>query len=193
MSLSDAVISGLRMGERQVRARVEREAILAAEFVGVPAQGYLILEGDSWYRYPLYNEVTEVLRDTFKYKTRSVARHGETAQEMAYLEKQLRDLEAEFRDLDDDKHVARAILLSCGGNDIMDALAALMNPKGSGADTIWHPAVLQAVVHEQIPFAIATLVARCVALSKQYFKQVRPILIHGYGAPCQTAAVSGSA
>jgi hypothetical protein len=58
-----------------------------------------------------------------------------------------------------------------------------MNAKGSSSATVWHPAVVQAVVHEQIPFAIGALVGNCVALSEQHFSQVRPILIHGYGDP----------
>jgi hypothetical protein len=180
MSLEDAVALGLQMGARQATQRSARAA--AHHAAPKPFQGYLVLEGDSWFDYPVFDEVTEVLRDDFNYKTRSAAHQGDTAQEIAYLPKQLSEFEAVFQDLADDKHVARAILLSCGGNDVMDALSALMNAKGSGAP-IWHPAVVQAVIHEQLPLAIAALIGRAVGLSEQYFHQKRPVLLHGYGNP----------
>jgi hypothetical protein len=78
--------------------------------------------------------------------------------------------------------VARAILLSGGGNDVMDALSALLNAKGSSSK-IWHPAVVQAVIHEQVPFAISALIGCALTLSQKYFLQKRPILVHGYGDP----------
>jgi hypothetical protein len=179
MSLQDAVALGLKLGSRQAKESAARRTARGAP---PPFQGYLVLEGDSWFSYPIYDEVTEILRDEFNYRTRSAAHHGDTAQEMAYLGKQLSDFEAQFADLAGDEHVARAILLSCGGNDVMDALGALMNAKGSGT-TVWHPAVVEAVIHEQVPFAIAALVARSVEFSDRYFKQKRPILLHGYGDP----------
>jgi hypothetical protein len=179
MPLEEAVSRGLELGRAQTERRARRALRRAGER---PFQGHLILEGDSWFSYPVYDEVTEVLRDEFNYNTRSAAHHGDTAQEMAYLPGQLSQLESLFEDLVSDKHVPRAILLSCGGNDVMDALAALMNPQGSGA-AIWHPAVVQAVIHEQLPLAISALIGRAVALSDRYFRQKRPVLVHGYGNP----------
>lgn len=180
MSLEQAVTKGFETGRRQVVDRASRSAARAPK---PPFQGYLVLEGDSWFSLPIYDEVTEALRKGFNYKTRSAAHHGDTAQEMAYLNKQLADLEAVFEELADDGHVARAILLSAGGNDVMDALSALMNAKGLGAPGVWHPAVVGAVLEEQVPFAIATLVARAVELSERWFKQKRPVILHGYGNP----------
>lgn len=180
MPLEDAVVLGLEMGRRQAAQRVAPSS--ARRAAAKPFQGYLILEGDSWFSYPVYDEITEVLRDEFNYKTRSAAHHGDTAQEIAYLPKQFSELESIFVDLVDDSHVARAILLSCGGNDVMDALGALMNAKGSGGP-VWHPGVVEAVIHEQVPLAISALIGRAVALSERYFHQKRPVLIHGYGNP----------
>jgi len=78
--------------------------------------------------------------------------------------------------------VARAILLSCGGNDVMDALSALMNAKGSGLP-VWHAGVVEAVIQEQVPLAIGTLVGRAVAFSERYFGQRRPVLARGSDPP----------
>jgi hypothetical protein len=180
MPLNDAVSRGLEMGRAQTEQRVR--PALTRRAGDRTFQGHLILEGDSWFSYPVYDEVTEVLRDEFNYNTRNAAHQGDTAQEIAYLPGQLSHFASLFEDLVADKHVARAILLSCGGNDVMDALAALMNPKGSGG-AVWHPAVVQAVIHEQVPLAIAALVGRAVALSEQHFRQRRPVLVHGYGNP----------
>jgi hypothetical protein len=182
MPLADAVTRGLDLGLQQARARAAGRAAAEALEAAAPFRGYLVLEGDSWFDYPLWDEITEDLRDEHNYKTRSAARHGDTAQEIAYLPKQLGDFEALFRDLADDKHVARAILLSCGGNDVMDALAALMNPKGAGGP-VWHAAVVDAVIKEHVPFAIAALIGRAIEFSQRYFQQKRPILLHGYGDP----------
>lgn len=180
MSLETTVARGLEVGSRQTTERVARtEARRAAR---APFQGYLVLEGDSWFSYPLFDEVTEALRDDFNYNTRSSSHHGDTAQEIAYLPNQVPKFEALFEDLAHDQHVARAILLSCGGNDVKDALSALMNAKASGLP-VWHPAVVEAVVQEQVPLAIGTLVGRAVALSERHFREKRPVLLHGYGNP----------
>jgi hypothetical protein len=182
MALEDVVVRGLEVGRRQASERAVRAAARRGAAAAPPFQGYLILEGDSWFSYPVYDEVTEALREEFNYKTRSAAHHGDTAQEIAYLPNQLRQFEALFEDLASDKHVARAILLSCGGNDVMDALGALMNAKTSGLG-VWNKAVVDAVVQEQVPLAISTLVGRAVAFSERYFRQRRPVFLHGYGNP----------
>lgn len=180
MPLDETVARGLAVGRSQAGEQLARSSARRAE--PRPFQGYLILEGDSWFSFPIYDEITEALRDSFNYATRSAAHHGDTAQEIAYLPKQIDGLERVFQDLSADRHVARAILLSCGGNDVMDALSALMNPKAASAG-VWHPAVVEAVLREQVPFAIAALVGRAVAFSERYFGQRRPVLIHGYGNP----------
>jgi hypothetical protein len=182
MDLHEAVRHGLAFGAERSRGVAAHRA--ASRFAGVVQHaGYLILEGDSWFSFPLHDEVTERLRDDFNYKTRSAAHHGDTAAQMANLPKQLEKLEQVFRDLAEDRHVARAILLSCGGNDVMDALGALMNPRAAGAG-VWHPEVRRVVLREQLPIAIATLIGAVVEFSRSYFRQqVRPIIIHGYGNP----------
>jgi hypothetical protein len=181
MSLRSTVLRGLETGQRQA-AQFQRARRRAARRTRLPFQGHLVLEGDSWLSFPAFDEITEALREEFNYQTRSAAHHGDTAQEIAYLPSQLRQFEAVFQDLASDKHVARAILLSCGGNDVMDALSALMNAKASGLP-VWHPAVVAAVVEEQVPLAIGTLIGRAVAFSERYFAQKRPVLLHGYGNP----------
>jgi hypothetical protein len=178
--LQEAVARGIEVGRRQAREHLARRA--ARRAAPLPFQGYLILEGDSWFDFPIYDEITEALRDEFGYSTRSAAHYGDTAQEIAQLPNRLAKLEQVFQHLAGDRHVARAILLSCGGNDVMDALGALMNARAASSQ-VWNPAVVDAVLREQVPFAIAVLIGRAVALSERYFRQRRPLLIHGYGNP----------
>jgi lysophospholipase L1-like esterase len=180
MPLQEAVARGIEVGRSQAREHLARRS--ARRAAPLAFQGYLILEGDSWFDFPIYDEITEVLRDELGYSTRSAAHYGDTAQEIAYLPNQLAKLEQVFQDLAGDRHVARAILLSCGGNDVMDALSALMNARGSSS-RVWHPAVVEAVLREQVPFAIAALVARALELSERYFRARRPVVIHGYANP----------
>jgi len=98
MSLESSVARGLEVG-RQQAVEHERARSAARRAASLFFQGYLILEGDSWFSFPAYDEITEALREEFNYNTRSAAHHGDTAQEIAYLPNQLRKFEDVFEDL----------------------------------------------------------------------------------------------
>jgi hypothetical protein len=147
-----------------------------------PFQGYLLAEGDSWFDYPVYEDVVEALENDYGYKVKSIAHHGETVTNMAYDPSQLRRLNELFRDMKDANRKPRAIILSGGGNDVVDALAVILNHRGSGLDPV-NASVEAGVLDEQLPLALGHLIGTVQSLSQQHFGEVRPILIHGYAPP----------
>jgi hypothetical protein len=175
--LAQSIADGRVTAQGAVQASLARSAIAAAPFAG-----YLIVEGDSWFDYPLFEDVAEALKDDFGYKIRSAAHHGDTAIAMAYEGGQRRAVHDLFKDLADDQKTARAIVLSCAGNDVVDVLSALLNHRLSGLGAL-NASVVQGVLREQIPAAIGHLIGSVIEYSNTYFHQVRPIIIHGYGNP----------
>lgn len=73
---------------------------------------------------------------------------------MAYEAGQRRAVHDLFKDLADDGKKARAIVLSCAGNDVVDVLAALLNHSQAGLGGPINASVVQGVPREQIPAAI---------------------------------------
>jgi hypothetical protein len=175
-AIAKAVEDGRRRGEATYRRSLQ-PGTFAGQF-----QGYLIAEGDSWFDYPIFEDVVEALEDDHGYKVKSAAHHGDTVTDMAYNPAQLRRLNEVFQDMKDAQRKPRAIILSGGGNDVVGALAVLLNHQGSGLGAI-NASVQAGVLHEQIPLAIGSLIGAVKSLSQQHFNEVRPILIHGYAAP----------
>ena len=145
-------------------------------------QGYLLAAGDSWLDYPFYEDVAESLENDYGYKVKSVAHHGDTVTSMAYDPSQLRRLNGLFEDMKDANRKPRAIILSGGGNDVVDALAVILNHRGSGLGPV-NASVEAGVLHEQLPLALGHFIGAVRGLSRQHFGVGPPILIHGYAPP----------
>ena len=177
-SLERAAEAGCERAQLIIQRSVRRRASARA----VPFQGYLVAEGDSWFDYPLFEDVLEALEDDHNFEVRSAAHHGDNASSMAYDARQLRKLHDLMEDLARDGKRARAVLVSCGGNDLVEALAAILNHGASGLERV-NRSVLDGVLRQQIPAAIASLLGSIHAFSERYFGQRRPVLIHGYGPP----------
>ncbi len=182
MAASEPLGRAAESGRRRARSLIERAERRRAAALAVPFQGYLIAEGDSWFDYPVFEDVLEALEDVHHFKVRSAAHHGDTAENMAYDAGQLRKLHDLVRDLAEEGRKARAVLVSCGGNDVVDALAPILNHAGSGLGRL-NQSVLRGVVREQVPAAMASLLGSIHAFCEQYFGERRPVLIHGYAAP----------
>ena len=176
--LGPAIEAGRRRAQEIVARSDRRRAGVRAR----PFQGYLVAEGDSWFDYPFFEDVLEALEDEHNFTVRSAAHHGDTAASMAYEAGQLRKLHVAIRDLAAEGHTPRAFLVSCGGNDVVDALASILNHGASGLDRV-NRSVLDGVLRQQVPRAIASLLGSIHAFSEQYFGARRPVLIHGYGPP----------
>jgi lysophospholipase L1-like esterase len=180
MATKEAIAKAVEDG-RQRAVATYRRSLQPGTFAGT-FQGYLIAEGDSWFDYPLFEDIVESLEDDHGYKVKSAAHHGDTVTDMAYDPSQLRRLNEIFQEMKDAKQTPRAIILSGGGNDVVGALAVLLNHRGSGLGPI-NASVQAGVLNEQIPLAIGSLIGAVQGLSQQHFNEARPILIHGYAAP----------
>lgn len=161
-------------------ARTGRLEVLGGE----PFAGYLIAEGDSWFNYP-FHDVLSVLEDEHDYDVRSGARWGDTAEHMAYAHGgNGSNLVRHFEKLARAGHTPRAILLSCGGNDVAhENLSALLNPRASEHPGLNEDAV-QAIVDGRVQAAIVTLITWLKELGRHHFAGGDiPVLVHGYGYP----------
>lgn len=180
MATSEAIQQAVEDGRRSAE-RLFQRSMQPTAFTG-QFQGYLLAEGDSWFDYPVFEDVAEALENEHGYDVKSAAHHGDTVTEMAYDPSQKRRLNERFKDMKDAKRVPRAIILSGGGNDVVDALAVILNHRGSGLARI-NTSVEAGVLHEQLPLALGHLIGSLQGLSQEHFQQVRPILVHGYAPP----------
>lgn len=173
--LEDALARGRKHAEAIVQAR------RAAKGPPKPFGGYLIAEGDSWFDYPLYDEITEKLEDDYNYRIESAASWGDTADNMLYTEgKDGKKLVKKFEKLKDEGRVPRAILLSCGGNDIAgDRFSVFLGHARSPHPGLDVPVV--DAVFARLADTIVGLVGALKELGLQSFKKDIPVVIHGYG------------
>jgi hypothetical protein len=189
--IDHATAVGRERARQDQDARVQRRASRAAHTSGVdafggapPLAGYLLAEGDSWFNYPFHDVLAE-LEDEFNYDVRSGARWGDTAEHMAYGGGGSgRNLVRQFEKLARAGHTPRAILLSCGGNDVAgENFAALLNPRASQHPGLNEDAV-RAIVDGRLRAAIITLIAWLKELGRGHFEgQDVPVVLHGYGHP----------
>lgn len=177
--INRAMERGQRQAEALLRARAAHRAVMAA--AAPPFGGYLIAEGDSWFNYPLFDEIVERLEDDHNYRIESAARWGDTADNMLYNEggdgKKLVKL---FEKLRSDGRTPRAILLSCGGNDIAgDRLTLLLRHAKSPNPGLDMPVV--DALFARLEETITGLVAMLKKLGDEFFQRDVPVVVHGYG------------
>lgn len=180
--LTSEALSRAAEGGRGRAGAIVRRSKQARSAARKSFQGYLIAEGDSWFDYPAFEDILEALESEHNYRVRSAAHHGDTVTSMAYDPSQLQKVHNVIRDLSEDGKKARAILVSGAGNDVVDALATLLNHSGSGLEPV-NQAVLDGVLREQVPTALVSLLASISDFSNTYFGELRPILVHGYSGP----------
>lgn len=143
--------------------------------------GILVAEGDSWFDYPR-RETLDWLRWRFDYRVVSVARHGDTLEEMVYGPDQLQDLVSALQVLRDSDLKPRAVLLSAGGNDIAGPeLAMLMNHRESGTEIL--DEVVADALLRRLHSALITLISAITVTCEEFFDEPIPILVHGYDYP----------
>jgi hypothetical protein len=145
--------------------------------------GYLIAEGDSWFNYPIFDEITEKLEDDHGYRIESAARWGDTADNILYTQGgDGKKLVKVFEKVKSDQHVPRAILLSCGGNDIAgDRFIQLLNHKLSPQPGLNQPIV--DAVFTRLGATVAGVVGLLKQLGTEHFSRDVPVVLHGYGRP----------
>lgn len=194
------MVHGRSETKRLTKAQARREASRCGEEMaelclervpprprGKQNSGVLLAEGDSWFDYPFYDVLGE-LEDRHGYEVYgSVAKRGDTVEDMAYDVNQLGKVARMFQKvagrLRKEERAPRAILLSGGGNDIAGGeLAVLLNHARSGQPVL-HDRIVQGVITERLGLAMTTLISAVTALSEGYFQKTLPIVLHGYAHP----------
>jgi lysophospholipase L1-like esterase len=147
-----------------------------------PATGLLVAEGDSWFDYPLH-DVLSILEDEHGFDVESVARKGDTVEDMAYSDGQFDDFVRLLEKLLRQERVPDAILLSGGGNDIAgDEFAMLLNHAASGLPPL-NDDVVRGVIDVRARDAYAFLISGLTEIAVRLLKRPIPIILHGYDYP----------
>jgi hypothetical protein len=172
-----AVTHGRDLASDVIKSRDrKRKSLLQAG----PSNGLVIAEGDSWFDYPFFN-ILERLEDEFDFVVESAAHNGDTVESMAYDAAQVVKVARMFERLGGQGTRPRGILLSGGGNDIAgEEFAIMLNHAASGLPVL-NERVVDGVINERVRFAMVSVISSLTTLSRRYFGQAVPILIHGYG------------
>lgn len=188
MNSSDPIVTeSVKAGKERAEALIARQKAAKSTAFAEPPR-YLIAEGDSWFDYPLFQDILEALEDDHNFRIRSSAHHGDTAESMAYEDNQLDNTRRVFQDLAEDNsngsRTPKAVLLSCGGNDVASIFAVLLNHKKAAPTLpVLNDAIVRGVLDVRVKAAISSLIASMIGFSEAYFHQQIPIVIHGYGFP----------
>jgi lysophospholipase L1-like esterase len=144
-----------------------------------PATGLLVAEGDSWFDYPLH-DVLSMLEDEHGFDVESVARKGDTVEDMAYSGGQFDDFVRLLEKLLRQGRVPDAILLSGGGNDIAgNEFAMLLNHAASGLPPL-NDDVVRGVIDVRTKNAYAFLLSGITEIATRLLERPIPVILHGY-------------
>ena len=148
----------------------------------------LVAEGDSWFALPDFkylNSKTDNILEGLEnrgYEVISVAESGETIEEMAFVDKQHEALKKILKKLNSKGKQPHAVLLSGGGNDLVDYLAALLNTRSNKACAL-HPQIVN-ILQERLVNSYSHLIELVRDACKQHWSEIDiPIIVHGYGHP----------
>lgn len=177
-TVQEAFDFGRARGGKMVDHRVAEMALTDAT---IPFAGFLIAEGDSWFNYPLFDEIVEKLEDRHRYRIASAARWGDTAENILFTEGgDGKKLVKAFEKMKADGRVPRAVLLSCGGNDIAgDQFVLLLNHRQSPEPGLNLPIVAE--VFGRLKVTISGVVGMLKAIGQRVFQKDLPVILHGYG------------
>lgn len=170
------------LGAERARALVVRARVRP------PAtSGYLIAEGDCWLDDPGYQDIVDALERRHGFRVECAARHGETAEEVASDDRQLDRFRRVFERLASGNDAAgsrtpRAILLSCGGNDVAHTFSTLIQHVDAGLPVL-DEEMMRGLVAVRVRAAISSLIGSAMTFSTAYFGRTIPIFIHGNARP----------
>lgn len=154
----------------------------AAPMATLETAGFLLAAGDSWFDYP-FHDVLKVLHDGHGYDVESAAHRGDPIEAMAYRGGQLDAFARCIEKVVAHGAVARAVLLSGGGDDIAgDEFGMLLNSRASGIAG-WNDEIVDGVVNVRIRAAYAFMLTAITDLCRDAFGRELPILVHGYDYP----------
>ncbi len=148
-------------------------------------RGVLVAMGDSWFDLEKYifdfgHHVLDQLKD-LGYDVKSVAREGDTIQEIARPNGQFTKLSRKLQKLKDDNKEPLAILISGGGNDLVDELKTMLNDR-SASPPILKENEVNYVVDDLLQKAYVRLLNLVDGMCKKIFNTESsiPVLVHGY-------------
>ena len=152
-------------------------------------RGVLVAMGDSWFDLEksiilgdldFGHHVLDQLED-LGYDVKSVARAGDTIHEMALPNSQFKKLSRELQKLKDDDKKPLAILISGGGNDLVDDLKVMLNDRSASPPTLNENEVKD-VVDVRLREKYVRLLNLVGGMCKKIFNSDSsiPVLVHGY-------------
>lgn len=160
----------LKVGTLRLTGSRDREIILA--------------EGDSWFDYP-GTDVLRVLEDIHHYDVESVAYKGDLAEDIAYnsgqLEKFARLIEKILRRRNESE--LRAVLISCGGNDMLGPEVAILVNHILSPIAGLNDSVIEGVINQRLRLGYITILSKVTEICKARLGRPLPIILHGYDYP----------
>jgi lysophospholipase L1-like esterase len=172
----------INRGRQTAQQILRHRARVASSDGPIGRAGVLIAEGDSWFDYP-FDDVLEVLEDRYGYDVRSVARHGDRLEEMAYGSGQLEELARLLEKLQHSGNVPKAVLLSGGGNDIAGSEFGFLLNHALSANAGLNDHIVAGVIDERIRLAYLTIITTVTEICAATFARDVPIIVHGYDYP----------
>ncbi len=142
--------------------------------------GFLVAAGDSWFNYPLHNDVLNWLEDDHGYTIESSAHHGDAIEAMAYRDGQLDKIGRCIEKVKAQGASPKAILLSGGGNDIAGKEFGMLLNNATSKIGGWNAEVVDGVLNERIMIAFKAMLVGIDAMCRGKLGESRPVLVHGY-------------
>ena len=142
----------------------------------------LVAEGDSWFSHPKDPaDILDLLDDeVFDYKILHKAHHGDKLEEMANHPNQQEGVRRLMRTLAKKQRIPIAILLSGGGNDIIEVIDDLILDERLGDGILDRPAVDE-FINGALFRHYVTTIDYMTDYSQECFSSKVRILVHGYG------------
>ena len=179
------IVTSAQSVQDRARARADSAIRLSNSLVDssqyLVIRGVLVAEGDSWFAYPGTNLIKELER--LGYAIESNAENGSHLEEMAYSVDRLSDFHSKLRKAKAKWTVVpKAILLSGGGNDIVNEPLALMLNHASANKPPLDTSIAHALIDVRLADAIKAWILTTQRLVEDvYGKTTRiPVLMHGY-------------
>ena len=144
----------------------------------------LVAEGDSWFSHPkhsrdILDRFTPGNWQDFKYEVKHAASHSDKLEDMVCKDYQRNEVKELLRILAKKSQIPKAILLSAGGNDIVNKLNKIINHKKKTRG-ILNYVFIRAFIDGLLNCLFNDLVEYITEECDSQFGKKIPILVHGY-------------
>jgi lysophospholipase L1-like esterase len=150
-----------------------------------PTAGTLVAEGDSWFDFPLFDDVLERLQWQYRYDVRHSAHHGDTLESMAYDNKQYKKFISELKKVKEKlPQGPKAILISGGGNDIAHHELYVLLNHANALKPALNDDLIKMLIKERLRDSMLTLIGAISRECAVIFENPKiPVIVHGYANP----------